>query len=179
VIFVSFVVRTFFAEGENMHWEPIDERDEALAHQVIGAGIEVHRFLGPGLLESIYSKAMEHELRTAGLVVEREKEILVPYKDIQISGQRLDLLVGGRIIVEHKAVESIAPICIGSAEMGQTGLLVKLETGNKDCEWIYRFWANPGSRMGGIVPPAPVLAPGSALRSRPRVALSSAQAPSM
>ena len=93
-----------------MHWEPIDERDEALAHQVIGAGIEVHRFLGPGLLESIYSKAMEHELRTAGLVVEREKEILVPYKDIQISGQRLDLLVGGRIIVELKAVESIAPI---------------------------------------------------------------------
>ena len=93
-----------------MHWEPIDERDEALAHQVIGAGIEVHRFLGPGFLESIYSKAMEHELRTAGLVVEREKEILVPYKDIQISGQRLDLLVGGRIIVELKAVESIAPI---------------------------------------------------------------------
>ena len=66
-----------------MNWEPIDERDEALAHQVIGAGIEVHRFLGPGFIESIYSKAMEYELGTAGLLVEREKEILVPYKDIQ------------------------------------------------------------------------------------------------
>ena len=65
------------------------------------------RFLGPGFIESIYSKAMEYELGTAGLLVEREKEILVPYKDIQISGQRLDLLVGGRIIVELKAVESL------------------------------------------------------------------------
>jgi GxxExxY protein len=93
-----------------MNREPIDESDEALAHRVIGAAIEVHRQLGPGFLESIYEKAMEYELKTSGLLVEREKEILVPYKDIQISGQRLDLLVGGRIIVELKAVESIAPI---------------------------------------------------------------------
>src|SRR4051794_295681 len=69
--------------------------------------------------------------------------------------------------------------CVGSAAMGQTGSLVKLEDGNKDCEWIYRIRANPGRPWGGIVPPAPVLAPGAALGSRPRVALSSAQAPSM
>src|SRR3954468_1946277 len=54
--------------------------------------------------------------------------------------------------------------------MGQTGLLVKLDDGNKDCEWIYRFRANPGRPRGGILPPAPVLAPGAALGSRPRVA---------
>src|SRR5271166_780163 len=53
--------------------------------------------------------------------------------------------------------------------------LFKLATGNKNCEWIYRFWANPGRPWGGIVPPSPVLAPESALGSRPRVALSSAQ----
>src|SRR5260370_41140698 len=63
--------------------------------------------------------------------------------------------------------------------MGQTASLVKLVTENKDCEWIYRFGANPGRPWGGIVPPTPVLAPGSALGSRPRVALSSAQAPSL
>src|SRR5947209_5151821 len=63
--------------------------------------------------------------------------------------------------------------------MGQTGSLVKLEDGNKDCGWIYRLRANPGRPWGGIVPPSPVLAPGPALGSRPRVALSSAQAPSM
>src|SRR3954451_10970329 len=61
--------------------------------------------------------------------------------------------------------------------MGKTDLLAKLANGFKNCEWIYRFLANPGMRRGGIVPPTPVLAPGSALRSRPRVALSSAQAP--
>ena len=59
--------------------------------------------------------------------------------------------------------------------MGQTASLFKLATGNKNCEWIYRFWANPGRPWGGIVPPSPVLAPESALGSRPRVALSSAQ----
>ncbi len=62
--------------------------------------------------------------------------------------------------------------CLGSAGMGQTELLVKLENRNKNCEWIYRIGANPGGLWGGLVPPAPVLAPGSALGSRPRVALS-------
>jgi GxxExxY protein len=53
---------------------------------------------------------MDYELSASGLMFERQKQILVPYKDIEISGQRLDLLVGGRTIVELKAVESIAPI---------------------------------------------------------------------
>src|SRR5215831_10315148 len=48
---------------------------------------------------------------------------------------------------------------------------------NKNCKWIYRIWANPGMPRGGVLPPIPVLAPGSALGSRPRVALSTAQAP--
>ena len=55
--------------------------------------------------------------------------------------------------------------------MGKTDVLAKLDSGFKDCEWIYRFRANPGMPRGGIVPPTPVLAPGSALGSRPRVAL--------
>ena len=93
-----------------MSWKPIDVQDEALAHRLIGAAIEVHKHLGPGFLESIYGRAMDHELRSSGLSVEREKGILVSYKDIQISGQRLDLLVEGRIIVEIKAVAAIAPI---------------------------------------------------------------------
>ena len=81
--------------------------------------------------------------------------------------------------LESQLRQFITYYCVGSAGMGQTGLLDKLGTGNKNCEWIYRFRANPGRPWGGIVPPTPVLAPGSALGSRPRVALSSAQAPSM
>jgi hypothetical protein len=56
-------------------------------------------------------------------------------------------------------------------------LALDLGDGSKNCEWIYRFWANPGTPGSGLVPLAPVLAPGTALGSRPRVALSSAQAP--
>ena len=52
--------------------------------------------------------------------------------------------------------------CNGSTEMGQTASLAKLLTENKDCKWIYRFRTNPGMPRGGIVPPSPVLAPGSA-----------------
>src|SRR5580700_8739868 len=63
--------------------------------------------------------------------------------------------------------------------MGRTTLLAKLAGDSKNCKWIYRFRANPGMPRGGILPPAPVLAPGSALGSRPRVALSSARAPAV
>ncbi len=91
-------------------FEPIPEQDEALAKKIIGAAIEVHRELGPGFLESIYRKAMAYELSSQRIQVKEEKEILVPYKDIQIPGQRLDLRVGGRIIVELKCVEEFAPI---------------------------------------------------------------------
>src|SRR5437763_69347 len=61
--------------------------------------------------------------------------------------------------------------------MGKPTSLDKLDSDYKNYGWIYRFRANPGMPRGGLLPPAPVLAPGSALGSRPRVALSSAQAP--
>lgn len=93
-----------------MKCEPIPEQDEEIAKAVIGAAIEVHRELGPGFLESIYRKALAYELSLRGLAVEQEKELVVPYKDIQIPGQRLDLLVAGRLIVELKCVEEFAPI---------------------------------------------------------------------
>src|SRR5438105_15624993 len=93
-----------------MSHAPIPAEDEELAHKIIGAAIEVHRLLGPGFLETVYEKAFVYELTCQGMAVARQKEILVPYKAIRIEGQRLDLLVGGRIIVEAKAVDAIAPI---------------------------------------------------------------------
>jgi GxxExxY protein len=92
-----------------MH-EPIPAEDEKIAHQVIGAAIEVHRVLGPGFLEVVYERAMLHEMQLRGLKVEKQKDLLVPYKDIQIEGQRLDVLVGGRVIVELKAVSELHPL---------------------------------------------------------------------
>ena len=93
-----------------MSLEAIPAQDEELARRIIGAAIEVHRVLGPGFLESIYRRALAHELSLQGVEVEQEKEIMVRYKDIQIAGQRLDLLVGQRVIVESKCVEELAPI---------------------------------------------------------------------
>ena len=97
-------------EDSEREFEPIPDQDEVLAKKIIGAAIEVHRNLGPGFLESVYRKAMAYELSFKQIQVEEEKDILVPYKDIQIPGQRLDLKVGGRVIVEMKCVEKFAPI---------------------------------------------------------------------
>jgi GxxExxY protein len=83
---------------------------EELIHRIIGAAIEVHRCLGPGFLESIYERALCHELGLRGIGYESQKEILVPYKGINIPGQRLDLLVEGKLVLELKAVDEIAPI---------------------------------------------------------------------
>ncbi len=93
-----------------MEYAPIPQEDEELARRVIGAAIEVHRHLGPGFLESIYRRALCHEMSLQGIPCEYEKELLVPYKDIQIPGQRFDILVAGRILLELKTVEAIAPI---------------------------------------------------------------------
>ena len=93
-----------------MHFEPIPEEDERIAHEPIGAAIEVHRLLGPGFLEKIYERAMVHELGLRGLLVQPQWEILVPYKGILIPGQQLDLLIGERVTLELKAVDQLHPI---------------------------------------------------------------------
>jgi len=71
---------------------------------------EVHRHLGPGFIESIYQKAMCYELGVLGITFEREKELIIRYKDLDITGQRLDMLVEKKLIVELKAVDLVLPI---------------------------------------------------------------------
>ncbi len=78
-----------------------------VSHTIIGAAIEVHRHLGPGLLENIYEQAFVYELRLRGLAVKQQLVLPVYYKDIVIQGQRLDLLVEDKIVVEAKAVKQI------------------------------------------------------------------------
>jgi GxxExxY protein len=82
-----------------------------ITEQIIGAAIEVHRVLGPGLLESAYEECLCHELRLRGVAFERQRPLPVAYKGIKFDcGYRLDLLVADAVVVEIKAVESIAPI---------------------------------------------------------------------
>ena len=93
-----------------MPFDSIPEEDERLAHSIIGAAIEVHRLLGPGLLESVYRKALKHELALRGVLSQEEVPIRIQFKDIWIDGQRVDLLVEQRLIVELKCIEKFAPI---------------------------------------------------------------------
>ena len=80
---------------------------DALTGQIIGAAIEVHRYLGPGLLESIYEEALCVEFSLRGITFERQKELDVFYKGRAIKGQRLDLVVEGEVVIEVKAVRRL------------------------------------------------------------------------
>ena len=82
-----------------------------LSHELIGAAIDVHRALGPGLLESAYEGAFAHELGLRGIPHVRQKPMPVPYKGVLIeTGYRLDILAEDRVVVELKAVERLLPI---------------------------------------------------------------------
>jgi GxxExxY protein len=83
---------------------------DPLTEQIIAAAIEVHRILGPGLLESVCEEALCHELALRGMSIERQKEIDVIYKDKTIKGQRLDLIVNKEVIVEIKSVRRLEDV---------------------------------------------------------------------
>lgn len=85
------------------------ELDE-LARAVIGAAIEVHRHLGPGMPEEAYQHAMEIELRQRVIPFERQKPVEIVYKGIVVGTGKIDLLVAGRLVVELKSVEAFAPV---------------------------------------------------------------------
>lgn len=78
---------------------------------VIGCAIEVHRHLGPGLLESAYRECLAHELLSHHLLVEREVPLPVTYKDIRLeAGYRMDLAIDKSVVVELKAVDKLLPV---------------------------------------------------------------------
>lgn len=83
----------------------------ALSQRVIGAAIEVHSCLGPGLLESTYHACLRRELELRGIDYQREVTLPLEYKGVEVgSGYRVDLLIEKRLIVEAKAVASLLPV---------------------------------------------------------------------
>lgn len=83
---------------------PIPAATERVASQVIGAALDVHRALGPGFLEKIYEAALCIELEARHLTFERQRAISVRYRDVEIPGQRIDLIVADCVLVELKAI---------------------------------------------------------------------------
>lgn len=91
--------------------EPTENEETTLTGKIIGAAIDVHRALGPGLLESAYEACFVYELRLRKMKVENQKALPVFYKDVMLDyGYRADLIVEGQVIVEIKSVASIASI---------------------------------------------------------------------
>ncbi|HYE20396.1 MAG TPA: GxxExxY protein [Tepidisphaeraceae bacterium] len=85
--------------------------EEELTQQIIGAAIEVHREVGPGLLESAYQAFLIHELVQRGLRVRVQEALPVRYKGVEVEcGFRIDLIVNDVVLIELKAVEKLAPI---------------------------------------------------------------------
>ncbi len=90
---------------------PDTDKLDSITRRIIGAAIEVHRTLGPGLLESAYQACLAFELRQLGYKVEEQKPLPVAYKDVKLDcGYRMDLVVEDSIVVEIKAIEQLAPI---------------------------------------------------------------------
>lgn len=85
--------------------------NDTLTEQIIGAAIQVHRELGPGLLESTYETCLCHEFSIIGLKHERQKSIPIFYKGIKLdAGYRLDLVVENKVIIEIKSISELLPI---------------------------------------------------------------------
>jgi GxxExxY protein len=85
--------------------------ENEISEKIIGCSIEVHKALGPGLLESAYQECLFYELQRAGLYVEKQKPLPLIYKEVKLdAGYRLDLIVEGRVIIEIKSIEVLNDI---------------------------------------------------------------------
>ena len=94
-----------------MPFKPLPAKVEKLAEAVVDAALTVHEALGPGLLESVYEAALAEELRSRGIQVRTQVPIPVKYRNAKLDiGFRIDLLVGGQIVVEAKSVEALHPV---------------------------------------------------------------------
>lgn len=96
-----------------MYQENTESRREldAISYKIIGLAIEVHKELGPGLLESAYQECLWYELKNSGLYVEKQKALPIIYKDIKLDhGYRIDLLVENKVVLELKTVEAFSDV---------------------------------------------------------------------
>lgn len=110
-------------------------QDEALTQQVIAAALEVHKQLGPGLLESAYETCLAHELSLRKISFEKQKRLPVVYKGVALDcGYRMDLVVENRVVIELKCVEKLLPV-------HETQLLTYLRLANLPVGLLFNFYS--------------------------------------
>ena len=113
------------------HREKIEENE--IANKVIGLGIEIHKELGPGLLESAYKECMYYKIGKSGLFVEKEKPMPLVYEGVKLDcGYRIDLLIEKKLVIEIKSLEALNDI-----HLAQT--LTYLKLGNYKLGLLINF----------------------------------------
>lgn len=114
----------------------MEKTENELSNIIIGCAIEVHRQLGPGLLESAYQECLYFELKNQGLNVVKEKPMPIVYKDVKLDhGYRLDLLVNNKVVIEIKTVETFT-------EVHTAQLLTYLKLGNYKLGLLLNFYVS-------------------------------------
>lgn len=114
----------------------MEKTENELSNIIIGCAIEVHRQLGPVLLESAYQECLYFELRNQGLNVVKEKPMPIIYKDVKLDhGYRLDLLVNNKVIIEIKTVETFT-------EVHTAQVLTYLKLGNYKLGLLLNFYVS-------------------------------------
>jgi GxxExxY protein len=104
-----------------------------ITEKIIGCAIEVHKHLGPGLLESAYEECLAYELRDSGFKIDRQKAVPVVYKNIKLDcGYRIDILVKDRVVIELKSVEVLNPV-------HEAQILTYMKFANKDIGLLINF----------------------------------------
>ncbi|MGH7526082.1 MAG: GxxExxY protein [Gemmatimonadales bacterium] len=107
----SFGLWAVFVMVNHRGTEGTETADVVVSGAVIGAALEVHRHIGPGLLESVYQSCLCHELRLRGVPFREQVSVPLSYKGLRVgAGYRMDLLVSDTVVVEVKAVDAILPI---------------------------------------------------------------------
>src|ERR1035438_6744041 len=137
-------MRVEFDSAEKGEATRFQAADNQLTDKIIGAAIEVHRTLGPGLLESPYEECLCHELHLHGLKFQRQVPLPVHYKGINLDcGYRIDIVVEDAVIIELKCVEHVLPV-------HEAQLLTYLKLTGKRVGLIFNFYV-PVLARGGIV----------------------------
>jgi GxxExxY protein len=114
----------------------MEKTENELSNIIIGCAIEVHRQLGPGLLESAYQECLYFELKNQGLNVVKEKPMPIIYKDVKLDhGYRLDLLVNNKVVIEIKTVEAFT-------EVHTAHVLTYLKLGNYKLGLLLNFYVS-------------------------------------
>ena len=95
----------------NDEFSKISEELNKISYTIIGHAIEVHKHLGPGLLESAYQECLYFEIKNEGLIVEKEKSLPIIYKGLKLEqGYRIDLLIENKLVIELKTVENFTQV---------------------------------------------------------------------